>query len=398
MSSSSSLLRLLHWGPLVTLGIINWVSWATLHSASRLWGPFSSAGIPQALILLVFVATGVLTTFHFLAAILLGPGYLQKGWRPSEPSHLEFLQFCSPCGGCKAPRSHHCRRCGRCVLKMDHHCPWINNCVGHRNQGHFLAFLSFSVTGSGESVAILALDLYRGLSHNRITSSYPPLSLAGLLLCLLALGLAVGVLLAVGALLALQLKALLKNQTGIEDWILEKAAYRRKIGDKDMEDFVHPYHLGRLQNFWQVVSLSCVPASDGISWPLRLGSNPYDLTREQLCQKYEKRARSRIYTIQSSYSGSICPLISSGLRVSLNLPLTDEPRIPLEPGDRVLVSRWKKHWLYGDKELSGQPGPHGRVRGWFPRRSAVERATEILLPDPEGPEDPQDGADLKKTN
>lgn len=37
-----------------------------------------------------------------------------------------------------------------------------------------------------------------------------------------------------------QLRAIWRNQTGIEDWIIEKADYRRR----DTKDkFLHPYHL-----------------------------------------------------------------------------------------------------------------------------------------------------------
>ena len=38
----------------------------------------------------------------------------------------------------------------------------------------------------------------------------------------------------------MQLRAIWRNQTGIEDWIIEKADYRRR-GTKEI--FLHPYHL-----------------------------------------------------------------------------------------------------------------------------------------------------------
>lgn len=39
-------------------------------------------------------------------------------------------------------------------------------------------------------------------------------------------------------------------------------------------------------------------------------------------------------------------------------------------GSRVRVTRWKRHWLYGElvQDLPGQ----ARVRGWFPRQCAAE--------------------------
>ena len=48
--------------------------------------------------------------------------------------------------------------------------------------------------------------------------------------------------------------------------------------------------------------------------------------------------------------------------------MSDEPRIAITTGEDILVSRWKKHWLYGEKlKTNGQ-----RERGWFPRRVAVQ--------------------------
>ena len=39
-------------------------------------------------------------------------------------------------------------------------------------------------------------------------------------------------------------------------------------------------------------------------------------------------------------------------------------------GSRVRVTRWKRHWLYG--ELVQDGAGQARVRGWFPRQCAVE--------------------------
>ena len=41
----------------------------------------------------------------------------------------------------------------------------------------------------------------------------------------------------------------MRNRTGIEDWILEKAIHRRNEED---EPFIYPYNLGRVRNFCQV--------------------------------------------------------------------------------------------------------------------------------------------------
>lgn len=93
---------------------------------------------------------------------------------------------------------------------MDHHCPWVNVCVGWGNHGHFTAFLSFAVMGCAHASVILACSLYRGL--NRIWYQYygtgrEPivyLNVYTMVLTVFALGLAVGVVLAVGMLLYFQ--------------------------------------------------------------------------------------------------------------------------------------------------------------------------------------------------
>lgn len=112
--------------------------------------------------------------------------------------------------------------------------------------------------------------------------------------------------------------------------------------------------------------------------------------KEQLAQKQEKRARTRRYQIISNVSGSWMPLWSQGCKVCVHPPLTDEPRIALSVGDSVNVTRWRKHWLFGEKNQDSDNHTNGtsngngkkatkpeivapkRVRGWFPRQCAVE--------------------------
>jgi palmitoyltransferase len=102
------------------------------------------------------------------------------------------------------------------------------------------------------------------------------------------IGLSVGVVIAVGMLLFFQLKAVFRNKTGIEDWIVDKAEYRRKAmvraareaGDNEytVEEFKYPYDLGWWRNAMQVLNFSCVPVGDGINWPVIEGCDQYTLT------------------------------------------------------------------------------------------------------------------------
>eukprot|EP00095_Tigriopus_kingsejongensis_P006239 maker-scaffold301_size216225-snap-gene-1.27 protein:Tk06239 transcript:maker-scaffold301_size216225-snap-gene-1.27-mRNA-1 annotation:"palmitoyltransferase zdhhc6" len=386
--------RLVHWGPIAALGrwlrlqgvrqtgltalffltvIIFWVSFTALVCDTMYWPPDQSWG--GYLNLMVFLMISSSTLYHFMAALLVGPGHVPEGWQPAQPTDQAHLQFCHACQAFKAPRSHHCRKCGKCVKKMDHHCPWINNCVGHDNHGFFVGFLASAVLGCSHASWILAMSIYYGLNRSWYayygTGQEPQvmLTLVTLIVYLFGLGMAIGVVLAVGTLLFFQLRSVVRNQTGIEDWILEKASYRLR---HTTDTFAHPYDLGRSGNFWQVINLTCRPMCDGIEWPLKPGSDQYDLTKEQILQKLDKRHRTREYKIVKPFSGYWCPCWSMGLRVGCQPPCADEPRIPLEVGDILLVTRWKRHWLYGDKCLRDNQVEADRVRGWFPRKCAVE--------------------------
>lgn len=103
--------------------------------------------------------------------------------------------------------------------------------------------------------------------------------------------------------------------------------------------------------------------------------------------------------------------VSHGWRACACFPFTDEPRIPVKTGDKIIVSRGNRDWLYGDmvlgpKERKGKfkfqrldslnkqltfcfclftntfylyvEGK--RVRGWFPRCCArkIETTNEDI--------------------
>lgn len=365
--------RVCHWGPLVALGIIKSIIFATVSCLSQWWPPHVSFG--GTIYFYSFMSSAVLTLYFFLQAMYTGPGILPPKWQPEKESEKQYLQFCGTCEGYKAPRAHHCRKCGCCVMKMDHHCPWINNCVGHKNHGAFTLFLFWAVAGSAQATVVLSLSIYHAIHRGWYlyygTGREPIIymSLWGMVICMFILGLSIGVVLAVGMLLYFQLRGILRNRTGIEDWILEKAIHRRSLTDAP---FIYPYDLGRMNNLCQVLNIWCEPVGDGIEWPVHPACSQYTLTIEQLAQKAEKRARSREYQIVEKFSGWWFPC-TKGIGVCCHPPCTDEPRIPLQPGDQVMVTRWKKYWLYGERiELGSKSTSATRHRGWFPRRCAVQ--------------------------
>ncbi|CAH0554084.1 unnamed protein product [Brassicogethes aeneus] len=364
--------RLIHWGPLTAVGIIKLVTGMTIHCGTMWWPPVTFYGFLNTML---FLTLSGMTLYNFLSSMFLGPGYLPKGWQPENSKDTQFLQWCGVCEGFKAPRSHHCRRCGFCVLKMDHHCPWINNCVGWGNHGHFTSFLFFATLGCSQASIVLSCSLYRAIFRTYYlyygTGLEPVvvLSLVGKIMTVFALGFSIGVVIAVGLLLFFQVRGILRNSTGIEDWIVEKANYRRR----NDEAFIFPYDLGLKKNFTQVINFSCQPVGDGIIWPVAENCDQYTLTKEQIEQKNEKRQRSKLYRVVESASGAIFP-ITKGVKTCLNFPYNDEPRIKLSVGDTVVVTRWRKFWLFGEKvqEENIEGREFNRVRGWFPKICAME--------------------------
>ncbi|XP_066247171.1 palmitoyltransferase ZDHHC6 [Euwallacea similis] len=365
--------RVCHWGPLTAIGIVKLVTGSTIHCSGMWWPSTSLSGFLNTL---CFMSLSGLTLFNLLSAMFHGPGYLPLRWMPKDPNDCQYLQHCGVCQGYKAPRSHHCRKCGRCVQKMDHHCPWINNCVGWGNHAHFTYFLLFATLGCFHASIVLGCSLYRALYRKNYLYYQIPnvpivhLGLAGMVTTVLSLGFAIGVVVAVGMLLIVQISSILGNRTGIEDWILEKANHRRmNTNDK----FIYPYNLGKWKNILQVLTLSGQPVGNGINWPVRDGCDQFTLTIEQIEQKREKRLKSRNYKIIKPASGYWFPIVH-GIKVCSNYPCTNEPRLKLNVDDMVVVTRWRKHWLFGEKvqeNLSQEQIAVLRQRGWFPRPCAI---------------------------
>lgn len=359
--SVMSFRKIFHWGPLAALVFMKIVTLTTIHCIRQWWPP---EDLLSYLNFYGFIYLSGSSLYYFITAIYEGPGFLPLKWHPKNKEDYQYLQFCKICEGYKAPRSHHCRKCNRCVLKMDHHCPWINNCVGHYNHGYFTAFLTCAVCGCCLASFNLIAWLLTLISFQR---NFPLPSSYVLIIIIFAIGLAVGVVFAVGLLLYHQLAGILRNATGIEDWILEKANHRR-YGTGDV--FVNPYSLNKLFNIKQVLKWHCGADGDGITWPIIDGCHQYTLTIEQILQKEEKRRRSRKYTVIKNYAGSWLP-VTHGWRILCHSPFTTEPRIKLNVDDLVIVTRWRRYWMFGEKQ-SINADPKVRIRGWFPTSCVIE--------------------------
>lgn len=360
--------RLCHFGPLLALFIIC-VCYVVSLVDSMIWlmpTRNSTSGKINIAVLTIWLS---LILRNFLKAIFVGPGYVPENWEPIDEQDKKYLQFCQSCQGYKPPRAHHCRICKRCVFKMDHHCPWINNCCGHLNHTNFVLFVFFAPVGCLHAFIIMAATTYKQLFRRQeyFSYAYRPVhfSINAFFINIIACGLAFGTIIAVGILFYHQVKSLLSNATGIEQWIIEKAEYRRQ---NSKNKFVYPYNYGKKKNLSQVINWNCKPVGDGYTWPVVKGCSQYTLTIEQIQQKLEKKERLVMYSIDKSYSGHWLPCVH-GVCTLLQLPCSDEPRIAVKSDDKVLVSRGTKYWLYGTKILDKSSK---RVRGWFPACCAVK--------------------------
>ncbi|KAH8235045.1 hypothetical protein KR032_007984, partial [Drosophila birchii] len=377
MGNINEFRRFLHWGPIIIFSLIVIVTYTTLHMNHMWWPPGKGWGSWVNYCLIYVHSFSVM--YNFLRTLMVGPGFVPKKWKPKKPKDEMFLQYCQRCEGFKPPRAHHCRRCDRCVIKMDHHCPWVNNCVGWWNQASFVYFLMFFLSASIQGVSINGPALFRGLFKRYFMLNQMEhlatvtLTKLSALACIVTLGIYLGMGFASIKLMHMQLKLIFSNKTEIERWIITKANFRRDVHPgKRIKPFVYPYDLGWRRNYLEVF----MPSGDGYRWPVRAGCNQFTLTVEQLEQKKEKRARTHTFKCTRPATGYCFPLITHGIWVCMTIPCNDDPRIVLQQGDLVRVTRSHQFWLYGERVLTEEERIEGKrrkgaMRGWFPRGSVM---------------------------
>ncbi|KZT53292.1 zf-DHHC-domain-containing protein [Calocera cornea HHB12733] len=166
---------------------------------------------------------------------------------------------CKKCGGMRPERAHHCRVCRRDILKYDHH--WINQCVGLRNERHFVLFMAYFVLACacfctfGYPYFFLSLDFFEDWP-------YWPGRTPFILIYILAGVLSVAVLI----MLLWHLRLVMLGETTVENY--DNDAYRRLTKERGTR-FVNCFDLGWKRNLWMFFNLDEYPIY-AIMLPLRV--------------------------------------------------------------------------------------------------------------------------------
>ncbi|GAA5905286.1 DHHC family palmitoyltransferase [Sporobolomyces salmoneus] len=179
------------------------------------------------------------------------PSHWEPNWKEMELGQTEVkkltgtARFCRTCQAYKPPRTHHCRQCKTCILKMDHHCPWVNNCVGHFNQGHFVRFLFYVDLACSYHLWMITRRAFGITAFQRHPTTFQ------IIILLLNYVACVPVLLIVGVFSLFHFWNVLMNSTTIEGWEKDKVASLKRRGK--IRQYRYPYHLGYLENVQAVL-------------------------------------------------------------------------------------------------------------------------------------------------
>eukprot|EP00397_Hematodinium_sp_SG-2012_P020242 GEMP01020845.1.p1 GENE.GEMP01020845.1~~GEMP01020845.1.p1 ORF type:complete len:425 (+),score=78.57 GEMP01020845.1:121-1395(+) len=125
--------------------------------------------------------------YNFAAAMFVDPGRLTRHIQPHDAITGQYdlivperfkeklgtiklaARYCNVCANWKPPRTHHCSSCGKCTLRMDHHCPFMLNCIGARNQGHFVLMYMFAHLGLAYMVVMCARAYWMSPGRSALT-------------------------------------------------------------------------------------------------------------------------------------------------------------------------------------------------------------------------------------